>query len=126
MPESSRDLHNTQVTASQWASKRSLVGGIALVCLASAAGLWIFSASPEQNPLLAAVTRVGIVMGALWLALPRSGESIVWGRTALLVLPALVLLALNGRRLLYLLPVAIVVALALAFLRPRPKRRSSR
>jgi hypothetical protein len=126
LPGSALCPHNAQVTASQWASKRSVVGGIALVCLVAAAALWIFADNPEQNPLLAAVTRVGIVMGALWLALPRHGESVAWGKSAILLIPAIILVAVNGRKLLYLLPVAIVVALALAFLRPRSKRRNTR
>jgi hypothetical protein len=103
-----------------------VVGGIAVVCLAAAVGLWIFAANPEQNPFLAVVSRVGIVMGALWLALPKQGENVAWGKTATLLIPAIILIAVNGRRLLYLLPVAIVVALALAFLRPRVKGRKSR
>lgn len=118
--------HNAPVTASQWASRRILIGVVALVCFGAAVGIWLFTTNPEQNALLAAVTRVGIVMGALWLALPKDGANVAWGKTATLLIPALVLVALNGRRLLYLLPVAIVVALALAFLRPRAKRRKSR
>jgi hypothetical protein len=114
------------VTASHWASKRFLVGGVALFCLVSAAALWIFTEKPEENAFLAGVTRVGIVMGALWLALPKHGENVAWGKTATLLIPALILVAINGRRLLYLLPIAIVVALALAFLRPRSGRRKSR
>lgn len=103
-----------------------LVGCVALACLATAAAMWIFTERPEQNQFLSAVTRVGIVIGALWLALPKEGENVAWGKAAMLMIPALVLVALHGRRLLYLLPVAIGVALLLAILRPRARRRRSR
>jgi hypothetical protein len=118
--------HNVHVKPFQLAEKRNLIGLVALVCLATAAGLWVFSANPVQNQFLAAVSRVGIVLAALWLALPARGEKLALGRAGPILVVAAIFVALSGRRLLYLLPAAIVVGLALAFLRPRSRRRKSR
>jgi hypothetical protein len=114
------------VNPSWLADKRNLIGIVALVCLATAAGLWIFTDNPVQNQFLAAVSRVGVVLAALWLALPPRGEKMAFGRAGPILIAAAIFVALSGRRLLYLLPVALVVGLALAFLRPRSRRRKSR
>jgi hypothetical protein len=117
------------VNVSPLAAKRNLIGVVALVCVATAVGMWIFTDDPQQNAFLAAVTRVGIVMAALWLALPARGESVVWSKAGPILILGVVLVALFGSRLRYvwyLLPVAIFVALALAFLKPRAKRRKPR
>lgn len=126
MAESALLSHNVGVKHFQLAEKRNLIGIVALACLATAAGLWIFTVNPVQNQFLAAVSRVGIVLAALWLALPPRGEKLALGRAGPILVAAAILVALSGRRLLYLLPAAIVVGVALAFLRPRSRRRKSR
>ncbi|MSR60098.1 MAG: hypothetical protein EXS05_21070 [Planctomycetaceae bacterium] len=108
------------------AIKRALVGILSLVCLAVAAGLWVFTEDPEQNAFLAAVSKVGIMLAALWLALPRQGESVAWERLVPVLVGTLIFVALAGRALRYLLPVAFIVGLVLFFLRPRPKRHGRR
>ena len=53
-----------------FAWKRAVVGGISLACLLLA-GL-IYAASPDlNNVLLAALARIGVVLFAIWLALPQ-------------------------------------------------------
>jgi hypothetical protein len=114
--------HNADVNVAPLAAKRNLLGVMALICLASAVCLWVFAADPENNALLSVVTRVGIVLGALWLALPSVGTNWAWRKAGPVLIIAIVLTALAGRRLRYALPVAIVVAVLLVILRPRPKR----
>ena len=98
-----------------------LVGAIALGCLAIAAGLWAIDS--EQAGLLAAFWRIGLVMSALWLALPKKGEAFAWERAVPLIVGAIIVIAVGRRALPIALPILIVIALAAVFIRPRPKRR---
>lgn len=111
---------------SDYAIKRILVGICALVCLAGAAGMWAFTADPESNLLVSALTRVGVVLCTVWLVLPAKGESIAWERALPVLIVVLVLVAFLRRAFFYLVPVLLVVALAALFLRPKPKRRPGR
>jgi membrane associated rhomboid family serine protease len=105
------------------AGKRLMVGLFALACLAASALIWVFNDQPKESPVLGATTRVGLVMGALWLAMPRRGESVAW-RRALPVLAALVLaLAFLKRAFVYVVPMAAVLAVVAVLVRPRPPRR---
>lgn len=124
MPCFPSGTHNADVNVARLAEKRKLVGVMALICLASAVCLWLFTGNPEHNPLLSAFTRVGIVLGALWLALPTSGTSWAWQKAGPVLIIAVALTAVAGRSLRYALPIAIAVAIALVILRPRPKRDS--
>jgi len=110
------------VNVAHLSAKRNVLGILALVCLVAALALWLFTADPEHNALLSVVTRVGIVLGALWLALPAVGTGWAWQKVGPVLIIAIALTALAGRRLRYVLPVAIVVAILLVFLRPRPKK----
>jgi hypothetical protein len=102
---------------------RLMVGVCALLCGLLALGRFLSVAEPLTDPLLAAAWRVGIVMGALWLVLPAKGESWVWSKIAVVVIPVLLVVALRGRILLVALPIAAVVGIAALLLRPKPKRR---
>lgn len=122
MPRFPSGTHNAEVNVAQLSAKRNVLGILALVCLVSAAGLWLFTGDPEHNAVLSVVTRVGIVLGALWLALPTVGTSWAWQKAGPVLIIAIALTAFAGRALRYALPIAIVVAILLVFLRPRPKR----
>jgi len=98
-----------------------LVGVIALACLAIAAGLYL--SDSEQAGLLAAFWRIGLVMSALWLALPKQGEAFAWERAVPVAVGVIAVLGFAKRAPLIIIPIAIVVALAAVFIRPRPKRR---
>ncbi|MFN0051632.1 MAG: hypothetical protein ACKV0T_05540 [Planctomycetales bacterium] len=111
------------MNAQQIVAKRLQIGILALLCLGTAVGLWFFSENPEHDGFLAAITRVGLVLGAIWLALPAKGESVVWQKAAPALVGAVVVASLAKRYFLYALPVALVLGLALVFLRPRSKRR---
>jgi len=98
-----------------------LVGAIALGCLAIAAGLWAIDS--DQAGLLAAFWRIGLVMTALWLALPKKGEAFAWERAIPVVVGVIAILGFAKRAPLIIIPIAIVVAIAAVFIRPKPKRR---
>lgn len=110
------------MNGADWNDKRLMIGLLALGCLVGAAGIWLFTDQPETNQFLSALTRVGIALGAVWLALPKTGESIVWQKIGPAIVVTIAVLALARRMAVYLLPVALVVLLAALFLRPKPKR----
>jgi len=122
LPRFPNGTHNADVNVAHLSAKRNLLGIMALACLVTAACLWLFTADPEHNALLSVVTRVGIVLGALWLALPVAGTSWAWQKVGPILIIAIALTALAGRTLRYALPISIVLAVALVILRPRPKR----
>lgn len=103
------------------AGKRLIVGIISIVCLAGSALLWLFGGNPETNPLLGALTRVGIVLGALWLALPRTGENIVWSRALPPVVAIVVAFAVLRRAGWWIVPLALLVAIAIVVIRPKKR-----
>ncbi|MBS0262156.1 MAG: hypothetical protein JSS02_09425 [Planctomycetes bacterium] len=110
------------------AIRKLIVGMLSLLCLLIAGGtLWF---SDWTNPLLSVTTRLGLLLGALWLVLPKEGESVSWDKAFPIVIAIFVVLAFlrrgGGRLMLYVIPAAIVVGLAAAFLRPKPKRRPPR
>lgn len=107
------------------AVRRLLVGLIALGCLATAAGLWVFTGD-WKNPATSVTVRLGIMLGALWLALPKQGENLAWEKCLPAVIAVIAVLAFvrgSWRVLIYAIPAAIVVGIAAVFLRPRSKRR---
>lgn len=103
-----------------------MVGWCAVACLLTAGGMWCFTDNPEHNAVLSGFSRVGLVLAAVWLALPRPGEKVVWERLVPVVIGTLVFVALAGKAFQRLLPLAIVIVTLLYFLRPRPKRHARR
>jgi hypothetical protein len=102
--------------------RRHLIGIIALVLLASFLGMWLWVpvASPNQETLMGAFERVGILMGLFWLAYRDLQRVPAW---LLAAIPALlIVLALKPKWFLFLLPLVV----ALAFLLPRIKKRPTR
>lgn len=105
------------------AGKRLIVGLAAVCCLAASALIWAFHHDPQESPLLGATTRVGLVLGALWLAMPRKGESAAW-RRALPIIAALALaLAFLRRAFVYVVPIVAVLAIVAVLVRPKPRGR---
>ena len=118
---------------------RPMVGIIALLCLVGAAGMWIFelqsagdssaaasadeeSESATQWPLiLAAFTRIGLVMGALWIALPRGQRNVEVSPKAFIIgLGAIIGVVVRPR---FFIPLLIVLAVLAKVLRPKDKNR---
>jgi hypothetical protein len=110
---------------------RPLVGLITLACL----GAWVViglldvagAVDAESQPLFmwwAGFGRVGIVMFALWLALPTKGRPAAWAnisKTMLIV--CLLLVALVAIRPWIALPLVVLLAVVTFVLRPRARRR---
>jgi hypothetical protein len=104
---------------------RALIGILASIMLVSAGALWVFAGS--QNMWTGACLKVGIVMAALWLALPtisRRGNlgQASWG--AVVGFMAL-LVILTGKRVDFriVLPMVIGAAITIMILRPKSKSR---
>lgn len=103
---------------------KPLVGIIGLVCLISSAICYVFFY--EQTSARSAFLRIGIVMTALFLALPKAGETVRWERLVPIIVGSVVLITLTKRMILVALPVIIVVGVLLSILRPRSKPRPPR
>jgi len=117
------------MNASPLGIRKLIVGIVSLGCLATAAGLFFFTADGLGNPATAVAVRLGIMLGALWLVLPSQGESLGWNRALPIVVAVIVALAFLARSvkvLAYAIPIGLVVGIALAFIRPRSKRRPPR
>ena len=118
--------YNQAMNDSPMAIKKLLVGMIALGCLLTAAGLWVFTSDPGKNPVTSVTMRLGIMLGALWLALPKQGEHLAWEKCLPATVAVIVVLSFvrgSWRVLIYAIPAAIVVGIAAVFLRPKSKRR---
>jgi len=105
------------------AERRKWVGLAAAASLLGAAGVSLFVTAPLSNPTAGVLVRVGAVLGALWLALPRRGENLVWSRALYPAIAVIVASALLRRAGWWLVPLAGVVSLLLVFLRPKNAKR---
>ncbi len=103
---------------------KPLVGIIGIVCLISAAVCFAFF--PEQSSAKSAFLRIGVVMTALFLALPKPGEHVRWERLAPIIAGSIVVLALGKKMIVVILPLVIVIGILLALFRPRTKPRPPR
>lgn len=112
------------MTTQQYPVNRVLVGGIALACLAAAAGLWVF-APPTANINMwkFGFARIGIVMCAFWLALPSRNRQAAWANLSGggLAVAALFLLVLTRVPLRVVLPLAIVTVIVSIVIRPKQR-----
>ena len=112
---------------------RAAVGWIALGLLLFAVGIQVakfLDSLPEISSLellQGGMTRVRLLMGAIWLALPSRSQEAAWARispqTAIGLLIAAVMT--SRVRLQFLIPAIAVVAVVVVILRPRPKKRPS-
>lgn len=114
------------MNSSPLAIRKLIVGVLALICLTTAVGLWLFSPDAGKNPLTSITTRLGIILAALWLALPNQGENLAWGKVLPVGLVIIVACVRGGKILMYVIPIALVVGIIATFIRPGPKRRPPR
>ncbi|MGH7127927.1 MAG: hypothetical protein ACREJB_02165 [Planctomycetaceae bacterium] len=108
---------------------RTLVGVLALGCLAAALALWL--AGPDQESLSlwqAGFVRVGLVLVALWIALPSRHRPAAWANLSLpmFIGGLIALVALLRIPLRILLPLAVVLAIVGVLVRPRGRFRPPR
>jgi hypothetical protein len=118
------------MTAPEVPVNRALVGILALGCVAIGGIWWIFEGSGNVGVWPGSFLRVGLIMGAFWLALPTRTREAAWARISLwnLIggLLALLLVVRAKLPLRLLLPGVLVLAAAIYVLRPRPKTRPRR
>lgn len=103
---------------------KPLVGVIGGVCLCAAAVCYIWF--PEQTSLRSATLRIGVVMIALFLALPKSGEHVRWERLTPVIVGSVILMALAKKMILVILPMLVIIGILLTIFRPRDKLRPPR
>lgn len=109
---------------------RTLVGSLALAFLV---GFVIASAKDESDSTTLAQSicmRVGVVLGALWLALPKDGTLGRWAEVSiaklLIIILALIAVVRTPQRFLRFLPILLAVAAIGRYLKPRDKVRPPR
>ncbi|EDL58439.1 hypothetical protein [Gimesia maris] len=109
---------------------RTLTGLISLGCLGIAA--YLFWLAPpdqfaQQDVATGAFMRVGLLMFALWLALPTRNRDAAWANVSpwvfVVIIMAVVGVAVRPK---IVVPLLIVMAVFGFVLRPRNKRRSRR
>ena len=118
MPDNTQNSQNVTLN-------RNLVGTIAIVLLAGAGLIWMLGDS--QNIWTGACLKVGLVMAALWLALPSISRRKDLGHVSVPMVIGIVGLAvfLTGKRVDFriVLPMLVGMSIAVMFLRPRSKKR---
>ncbi|MCP4787909.1 MAG: hypothetical protein GY903_34315 [Fuerstiella sp.] len=100
--------------------RRIYVGLLAFTSLVGAAALLFY---PGNEGLQGALVRIGLVLGAFWLALPTKTRPSAWkGMMSSWTVPGLIITALLIPRLKFMFPVlAIIVGIAY-FARPRSRK----
>lgn len=112
---------------------RPLVGVIALGCLGLSAGLWLSSSdNPESSMVMgggagAAFFRVGLLMAALWIALPPKGQEAAWATVTPGTFVGLLLAVYAVVRFRWMaIPFIAALGLLALILKPRTKHRPPR
>ena len=102
---------------------RTLTGVLAVLFTIS--GVFVLVAVDGLEGLDAALLRTGVLLGALWLALPSRKREAAWANVSpvafVAILVAAVAFVARPRLLLIAIPVAIALGVVSVFLRPRPK-----
>ena len=102
-------------------SKRSQIGIIAIVTLSASAAILLFAEDQAYyGPAQAALLRIGLVMGAVWIGYPQISKLPIWLATIGIV--SVLSILLFKKAAIVVIPLLILIWL----LRPRPsKKRSS-
>ena len=110
---------------------RSLVGGIAILCLVTAIGLRIgFSGDTNKELWVTGFGRAGLIMAALWIALPGKHRQAAWANVSPMTLLGLGLaifaIAARPAIIVRMLPIFGALGAIAYYLRPRPKAKDER
>jgi hypothetical protein len=111
---------------------RPLVGIIALGCMGISLGLYFFGSQTGEATVASegigpAFFRVGVLMAALWLALPPKGQEAAWAKVTPGTLVGLFLAILAVVRLRWMaIPLVIGAAIVAVLFRPRARYRPPR
>lgn len=110
------------------AVNRTLTGILTIVCLVSGFAMLVYM--PAREAVAAALIRVGLLLGAFWLALPTKTREAAWANVspALLIgsLAAAVAIAVRPALIRVLLPILVALLIVGYVLKPRDKRRPTR
>jgi hypothetical protein len=100
--------------------RRIYVGLLAIVALIGYVAVGFY---PGNDGLRGALLRVGLVMGAFWLALPTKTRPSAWkGMMSGWTAPGLIITALVMPRLKFMFPVVAIIFLLAYFARPRKRK----
>ena len=112
--------------------RRGLVGLLSLLCLGTGVFLWVQnsgSADSRSMPIMwaAAFGRVGLLLGAFWIAMPTKDREAAWANVSVSTLAgaALALFAI-ARYPRTALPLLAVIAVIGYFVKPKQKYRPPR
>ncbi|MEZ6058688.1 MAG: hypothetical protein R3C01_18455 [Planctomycetaceae bacterium] len=105
------------------AVNRSLVGVLAAIFLLLGAAVWAFgSGSSSEEGFYAASLRMGLLLGAFWVALPTKNRAAAWANVSpWTFVGSMILIFLTVRRPRVFLPLLIGLALVAYFIRPRKR-----
>jgi hypothetical protein len=100
--------------------RRVYVGLLAITSLAGSVVLLFY---PGNEGVQGALVRVGLVMGAFWLALPTKTRPAAWkGMMSGWTAPGLIITALVIPRLKFMFPVVAIIVGIAYFARPRKRK----
>jgi hypothetical protein len=109
------------MTSQRGGFNRALTGVLAVGC--GIAGIALCVVRGTEDALGASLIRAGVVLGALWIALPTRSREAAWARVSpYAVIGIAIGIVLLVRHVRVLLPVAIAAAAAGYLLRPRKSR----
>ena len=102
-------------------SKRSQIGLISLTTLLVSGGIWLFAEDQAYyGPIQAALLRIGLVLGAVWIGYPQISKLPIW--LATIGIGSILAVLLFKKAAIIVIPLLILIWL----LRPRPsKKRNS-
>ncbi|RCS55954.1 hypothetical protein DTL42_00760 [Bremerella cremea] len=96
---------------------RNQIGIVALVMLVAAAGIWLFHGDDSAYlPIQGSLLKVGLVLGAVWLAFPQLSKLPIW--LATFAVGSVLVVVLFKKAAIVVIPLLVVVWL----LRPRPPK----
>jgi hypothetical protein len=101
---------------------RMLVAVITLACFGIAAAMWYGGYSKEQQLSFSGLIRVGIFMGAFWLALPSKSRFAAWKGLSPWVVVCIAVGIFFLPRLKYSIPLFLGMLVLLVFIKPRKKK----
>jgi len=101
---------------------RTLVGLVTIACFVAAAAIWVFDLE-QEHLWLSGFIRVGLLMGALWLALPSGRRPAAWAHVSPATIPLLLVAIVILIRVPFRIAVLVLVVLVVAALVLRPRGR---
>lgn len=116
-----QEMNQVTNNSGELSQKRILVGCISLVCIATGLALYFY---PGYDGLQGALLRVGMLLGAFWLAMPTKKRPAAWKvLQSNWALPGAIVAAILMPRFKAMFPVFAVLAGIAYFARPKSARK---